>query len=128
MVGRPAARALRATLATKLAGPNESTTIGILATDVALDKTGCTRLAGHGQDGCARALAPVHTALDGDLVFGVSTGEGAPCDDPAALAVLGEAASRCMARAIMRGVHAATLHSDGPSSWRTRFSDLAGPA
>ena len=114
---------------TKLHGaPGQSTTIGILATDVPLDKAGCTRLAGHGQDGYARALAPVHTALDGDLVFGVSTGTGAECDDPAAFAALGEAATRTMARAIMRGVHAASPHPDGPPAWATRFPEHARTA
>ena len=112
-------------LTTKLdAASGQSTTIGIVATDVALTKAGCARLAAHGQDGYARALAPVHTALDGDLVFGVSTGEGAPCDDPLALALLGEAATRTMARAVMRGVHAASPHPDGPPAWTARFAGL----
>ena len=107
--------------------PGTATTIGVVATDLALDKAGCARLAAHGQDGYARALAPVHTALDGDLVFGVSTGEGDVCRDPLALAALGEAATRCMARAIARGVHAATPHPDDPperAAWRARFPDL----
>ena len=116
-------------LATKLhAASGASTTIGIVATDMPLDKAGCARLAAHGQDGYARALVPVHTALDGDLVFGVSTGGGEPCDDPAALAVLGEAATRVMARAIMRGVHAASAQPDGPPAWTERFPELASSA
>jgi L-aminopeptidase/D-esterase-like protein len=50
-----------------------STTLGVVATDAALDKGRCRMLASLAQDGIARAIQP-RTALDGDTVFFVSTG------------------------------------------------------
>ncbi|EYD70631.1 P1 family peptidase [Limimaricola hongkongensis] len=105
---------------TKLAAPGEATTIAIIATDAALDKAGCRRMAVAAQDGIARALAPAHTPLDGDLVFAAATG-ARPLADPVTDALwLGHAASVCLARAIARAVfHAAP---GGPlPCWQERF-------
>ncbi|MFT4014166.1 MAG: P1 family peptidase [Paracoccus sp. (in: a-proteobacteria)] len=86
----------------------EATTIAIVATDAALDKAGLTRLATAAQDGMARAIVPSHTPYDGDLVFAVSTG-AKPLPDPAVTPfLLGHAAAATLARAIARGVHAAS--------------------
>jgi L-aminopeptidase/D-esterase-like protein len=58
--------------------PGESTTIGVVATDMPLDKAGATRLAQAAHDGLARAVRPSHTAFDGDTFFALSTAiEGA---------------------------------------------------
>ncbi|SFR15253.1 P1 family peptidase [Poseidonocella sedimentorum] len=93
---------------TKLSALNASTTIAIVATDAALSQPQCTRLATAAQDGMARALLPSHTPLDGDLVFAAATG-AVPLDEgPEPLMMIGHAASLCLARAIARGVHAAT--------------------
>ena len=54
-----------------------NTTLAIVATDLALDKAGAGRLAEVAHAGLARAIHPVHTPFDGDLVFGVSTGGAA---------------------------------------------------
>jgi len=91
-------------------GPRENTTIAVVATDVALTPAQAKRLAIMAQDGLARAIRPVHTPFDGDVVFALSTaarplGEGAE----AHLARLGSAAADCLARAVARGVHAARL-------------------
>ena len=53
-----------------------ATTIAVVATDAALSKAGCQKLAGVAHDGMARALSPVHTPFDGDAVFALSTGDG----------------------------------------------------
>ena len=58
--------------------PAANTTIAVVATDAALDKGGCRRLAIMAQDGLARAIRPVHTPFDGDTVFALSTGAGPP--------------------------------------------------
>ncbi|MEO1549851.1 MAG: P1 family peptidase [Pseudomonadota bacterium] len=95
---------------TKLAahiGQGANTTIGIVATDLALDKAGATRLAVAGQAGLARAIHPAHTAFDGDLVFGVATGRGPVPKDGARLSVE-HAAATTMARAVARAVYSAT--------------------
>jgi L-aminopeptidase/D-esterase-like protein len=55
------------------AASGTSTTLGVVATDAALDKGQCRMLASLAQDGIARAVLP-RTALDGDTVFFVSTG------------------------------------------------------
>jgi L-aminopeptidase/D-esterase-like protein len=86
----------------------EATTIAIVATDAALDEAGLQRLAIAAHDGMARALVPSHTPFDGDLVFAMST-RARPLPDPVADPfLLGHAAASCLARAIARGVHAAT--------------------
>ena len=50
-----------------------NTTIGVVATDLPLDKAGATRLAQAAHDGLARAVRPAHTAFDGDTFFALST-------------------------------------------------------
>ncbi len=95
---------------TKLSDQN--TTIAIVATDADLTKAALTRFATAAHDGMARALVPSHTPMDGDLVFGVST-NAKPIQDPLADPIyLGHTAATCLARAIARGVYAATP-SDG---------------
>lgn len=84
-----------------------NTTIAIVATDAPLSKGQCHRLAVNAHDGMARAIVPAHTPLDGDLVFGVSTGDGAHLDH-AGYAPIGAAAATCLARAIARAIYEAT--------------------
>jgi L-aminopeptidase/D-esterase-like protein len=55
-----------------VAGGN--TTLAVVATDAALDKTACCRLATVAHDALAMAIRPVHTPFDGDTIFAVSTG------------------------------------------------------
>jgi L-aminopeptidase/D-esterase-like protein len=54
--------------------PLADTSIGIVATNGALDKTGCLLVAQGAHDGLARALAPAHTRVDGDGFVAVATG------------------------------------------------------
>lgn len=85
-----------------------NTTIAIVATDAALNKAQCQRLATAAHDGIARATVPAHAPGDGDLVFAAATGarplSAMPDRD---LALIGHAAALCLARAIARAVHAA---------------------
>jgi len=76
-----------------------STTLAVVATDAALDRVGCGRLALLAHDGIALAIRPAHTAFDGDTVFAVSTGsrEASPV-------ALGAAAAEAVWRAIERAV------------------------
>ena len=53
-----------------------NTTIGVVATNVVLDKAACLWVAQGAHDGLARALAPAHTTYDGDAVVAASTGDG----------------------------------------------------
>jgi L-aminopeptidase/D-esterase-like protein len=54
--------------------PALNTTIGVIATDAALTRGECGRLAAVAHDGMARAIRPVHSLLDGDVVFAAATG------------------------------------------------------
>ncbi|MHA6344738.1 P1 family peptidase [Roseivivax sp. CAU 1761] len=81
-----------------------NTTIGIVATDAALDKAQAHRLAVAAQDGIGRAIVPAHSPFDGDLLFAAATGARRLADPPAELAALGHAAAICTARAIARAV------------------------
>ncbi len=91
------------------ASPEDAnTTIAIVATDAALSKTQCQRMAVAAHDGISRAIVPAHTPGDGDLVFGVSTGSREIGHDPSELGMIGHAASICLARAIARAVYLAT--------------------
>lgn len=83
-----------------------NTTIAIVATDAPLSKTQCHRLAVTAHDGMARAIVPSHTPLDGDLVFGVATGEGTPVDQTQ-FRDIAAAGAVCLSRAIARGVYEA---------------------
>jgi L-aminopeptidase/D-esterase-like protein len=106
------------------AGPTAgaNTTIAVVATDAPLDKGGCLRLAIMAQDGLARAIRPAHTPFDGDTVFALSTGAGAPTG-PEALTRVGSAAADCLARAVMRAVIAAEPFGGYPS-WRRRWAKV----
>ncbi|MHA7875996.1 P1 family peptidase [Roseivivax sp.] len=81
-----------------------NTTIGVVATDAALDKAQCHRLAVAAHDGLARAIQPAHSPMDGDLVFAAATGARALSDPALELSALGHAGAVVMARAIARGV------------------------
>lgn len=91
--------------------PGANTTIAIVATDADLSRLELKRLAIMAADGFARALRPVHTPFDGDLVYAVSTGRRAvAAPRPLAVLELGSLAADTLARAIARGVYeAATL-------------------
>ncbi len=85
---------------------NMNTTIGVVATDALLDKDGATKLAQASHDGLARSIAPVHTELDGDTMFGLSYGGRA--GDLSALCVAAAEATR---RAVVNAVLAIGVES-----------------
>jgi D-aminopeptidase len=104
--------------------PGENTTLVVVACDAALTKTQAHRLAIMGQVGLARAIRPVHTPLDGDLVFAAATGSR-PLPDPIAdLADLGAVAADVVARAVARGVYEATAlpFPHARPDWRHAFA------
>jgi L-aminopeptidase/D-esterase-like protein len=109
--------------------PQASTTLGVVATDAALTKAEAKRLAVMAQTGLARALYPVHTPLDGDVVFAAATGRRPLPDRVLGLAALGSAAANCLARAVARGVYAATAlpFAGALPSWHDRFARPGAP-
>jgi L-aminopeptidase/D-esterase-like protein len=52
-----------------------NTTIGLVATNAALDKAACLWVAQGAHDGLARVLAPAHTTYDGDAMVAASAGD-----------------------------------------------------
>ena len=79
----------------------------MVATNSALTQPQAKRLSIMAQDGLARAIRPIHTPFDGDVVFALSTAGAPPPADEFALARLGSLAADCLARAVARGVHEA---------------------
>jgi L-aminopeptidase/D-esterase-like protein len=78
-----------------------NTTIGVVATNVALDKAQATKVAQMAQDGFARTINPSHTPSDGDTIFAVATGAIPVHANPGAIGAL---AADVMARAVLRAV------------------------
>ncbi len=52
-----------------------NTTIGVVATNAKLTREEANKLASMAHDGLAMTIRPVHTSLDGDTFFAMSTGE-----------------------------------------------------
>lgn len=96
------------TLASPLPDERLNTTIAIVATDAALTKAQCQRLATAAHDGIGRAILPAHSPSDGDLVFAASTGAHALTQPERDLGRIGHAAALCLSRAIARGIFAAS--------------------
>jgi L-aminopeptidase/D-esterase-like protein len=100
-----------------------STTLVVVATDAKLSKAQCKRLAVMAQTGLSRAIYPVHTPLDGDLVFVAALGQKELPDPVFALSELGMLAGNVVARAVARGVHeASALPFPGAlPSWKEKY-------
>jgi L-aminopeptidase/D-esterase-like protein len=94
----------------RFAAPSH-TTIGVVATNARLTKPEAAKVASLGMLGFARALSPPHTAFDGDTLFALSVGDVA-----GDVTRLGLAAAEAVARAIVRGVRAATSRPELPAA------------
>jgi L-aminopeptidase/D-esterase-like protein len=81
---------------------DESTIIGVVATNARLDKDGAGKMAQMAQDGLARTVKPAHTMLDGDTIFALSTGSL-----EADVSIVGAFAAEVFSQAILRAVYAA---------------------
>jgi L-aminopeptidase/D-esterase-like protein len=93
-----------------------NTTIGVVATNVAFDKTQMTKVAQMAHDGLARTVYPVHTLNDGDTIFAAATGAISKRADHGAIGAL---AADVMAQAVLRAVMSARGLAGLPS-----YSDL----
>src|SRR5215468_10633519 len=90
-----------------------ATTIGVVATDVKLDKAQATKVAQMSHDGLARTINPVHTAYDGDTIFALATGKSSRA---ANVTLIGALAAEAMAQAVVRAVRAAKKIEGFPSA------------
>ena len=82
-----------------------ATTIGVVATDAALDKAQCRKLASMAHDGLARCINPIHTPFDGDTLFALATGSSGQRAD---LTLIGTLAAEVTARAVISAIRHAT--------------------
>ena len=98
------------------AGTNS--TIGVVATNVALTKVQAAKIAQMAHDGFARSINPVHTANDGDTIFSVATGA---LQARVEHTLIGAVAAEVMAEAVLRAVMSARGIPGLPS-----VHDLAG--
>jgi D-aminopeptidase len=102
---------------------SQSTTLVVVATDAILSKVQAKRLAVMAQSGLSRAIYPVHSPLDGDVVFAAATARKPLADPLIGITALGTVAANVVARAIARGVFAATALplAGALPSWADRF-------
>lgn len=91
----------------------ENTTLAVVATNARLTKPQVTKISQMAHDGLARTVSPVHTSIDGDLVFAASVGgpadgtAGVPPGVAAAPDVVGAWGARVVERAVLRAVRSA---------------------
>lgn len=90
----------------------QNTTLGVVATNARLSKTDAHRVAQMAHDGFARAIAPVHTPVDGDTIFALATGQLARTAD---VGQVGALAADVMASAIVRAAREATSAAGIPA-------------
>ena len=115
-----------------------NTLLAVVATDAALAKHECTRLAAAAHDGMARAVVPIHTMTDGDIAFCLATGQrelpatategGLRLEStrPGQLSALSGAAADVVTRAIVHAVVAARPTASA-ASYRERYPSAFTP-
>ncbi len=79
-----------------------NTTLAVVATNACLTKAGATKMAQMAHDGLARTIRPVHTMIDGDIVFALSLG-----DKKADAGLAGAVAADVLSEAVVRAAWAA---------------------
>jgi L-aminopeptidase/D-esterase-like protein len=104
-------------------GLRQSTTLVVVATDAGLTKGQAKHVAVMAHDGLARAIYPVHTPLDGDIVFAAATGQRPLGNAAFDVAAIGTAAANAVARAVARAVFEAKALAVLPSlpAYKERF-------
>lgn len=79
----------------------QGTTIGVVATNAAFNKTEMTKIAMMANTGAARTINPYHTPGDGDTLFAVSTRK---VKSDLSLSVIGSLAAEVVSEAVLRSV------------------------
>lgn len=122
-LGWPAAFPPEALAYRSKGAPGANTTLAVVATNAKLTKAQARRLAVMAQSGLSRAIYPVHTPLDGDVVFAAATGAKSLPDPVYSFSALGTLAANVLARAIARGIYeaAALPFPTAVPSWKDKF-------
>lgn len=89
----------------------ENTTLGVVATNARLNKPQVNKVAQMAHDALARTVYPVHTTVDGDVVFAASMGEVETAPD-----IVGAWGARVLEEAIVRAVLAAEGRAGIPAA------------
>ena len=89
----------------------ENTTLGVVATNARLTKPQATKVAEMAHDGLARVIEPVHTSVDGDVVFAAAVG-----DEEVATDVVGAWGARVISEAVLRAIRFARGTHDLPAA------------
>ena len=79
-----------------------NTTIGVVVTNAAFNKTQLCKIASMAHNGYARSIRPVHTSADGDSIYAVSAGS-----EPVDQDLVGTLAADVMSEAIIRAAESA---------------------
>ena len=79
-----------------------NTTIGVVVTNAAFNKTQLCKIASMAHNGYARSIRPVHTSADGDSIYAVSAGS-----EPVDQDLVGTLAAEVMSEAIIQAVESA---------------------
>ena len=79
-----------------------NTTIGVVVTNAAFNKTQLCKIASMAHNGYARSIRPVHTSADGDSIYAVSAGS-----EPVDQDLVGTLAAEVMSEAIIRAAESA---------------------
>jgi len=80
----------------------QNTTLGVVATNAKLSKRQAIKAAQMAQSGFARTIRPIHSTVDGDLIFALSAG-----DRSANVNAIGLAAEEVVAAAVHRAIREA---------------------
>ena len=80
----------------------QNTTLGVVATNAKLSKRQAIKVSQMAQSGLVRTISPVHSTVDGDLVFALSAGE--KTED---VNTVGMMAEEALAAAVLQAVQAA---------------------
>ncbi len=94
----------------------DNTVLGVVATNAALDKSQCTKVAQMAQDALARCIYPSHTPWDGDTVFAAATGKWAPKKGAVDVGLIGALAADVLATAVQRAIEQAESWGPYPAA------------
>lgn len=112
--------------------PGTNTTLAVVATDLPLSRVDLGRMAKIASSAFPRAISPVFSPFDGDIVFSLSTSDSEEPFSAEELLSLGVVARDVVEESIRRAVSASLLPGKGPGhgsgSQRTSDSGPARPA
>jgi len=91
--------------------PGTATTLACIATNAKLTKAQAKKVSQMAHDGFARAINPVHTMNDGDIIFTLATGTSSVSD----VNLIGMIAARVVEQAIVQAIEKATSSSVFPN-------------